>query len=46
MPTFCNHTVVYAPPAATPEEERKLLLETGQRLAEGYVEDPPNLRDR
>ena len=46
MPTFSNNTVVHAPPAATPEEERQLLLETGRRLAEEYVEDPPNLKDR
>ena len=46
MPTFCNDTVVYAPAATTPEEDRKLLLETGRRLAEEYLENPPSLRDR
>ena len=35
--TYCNDTVVYAPPAATPEEDEKLMRETGRRLAEEYV---------
>lgn len=46
MPTFSNDTVVYAPEAATPEAERALLLETGRRLIEEYVANPPNLKDR
>ena len=35
--TYCNDTVVYAPEAATPEEDEKLMRETGRRLAEEYV---------
>jgi phenylpropionate dioxygenase-like ring-hydroxylating dioxygenase large terminal subunit len=46
MPTFCNDTVVYAPPVSTPEMERQLLLDTGRRLVEEYMENPPNLKDR
>ncbi len=46
VPTFCNDTVVYAPAAANPEEEQKLLLETGRRLIEDYIQNPPNLKDR
>jgi hypothetical protein len=37
VPTYCNDTVVYAPEAATPEEDVKLMRETGRRLAEEYV---------
>ena len=37
FPTYCNDTVVYAPPAPTPEEDEKLMRETGRRLAEEYV---------
>jgi hypothetical protein len=37
VPTYCNDTVVYAPAAATPEEDVKLMRETGRRLAEEYV---------
>ena len=44
MPTFANDTVVNAPPAPTPELERQLLLDTGRRLAEEYIENPPNLK--
>ncbi len=46
MPTFANDTVVNAPPAPTPELERQLLLDTGRRLAEEYIQNPPNLKDR
>jgi phenylpropionate dioxygenase-like ring-hydroxylating dioxygenase large terminal subunit len=41
IPTYCNDTVVRAPPAATPELDKKLMRETGRRLAEGYIEQPP-----
>jgi hypothetical protein len=37
VPTYCNDTVVFAPAAATPEEDVKLMRETGRRLAEEYV---------
>ncbi|MFL5287918.1 MAG: Rieske 2Fe-2S domain-containing protein [Rhodopila sp.] len=41
IPTCCNDTVVQVPPAKTPEQDRKLLRETGRRLARGYIETPP-----
>jgi hypothetical protein len=41
IPTYCNDTVVRVPPAKTPELDKKLLRETGRRLAEGYIEAPP-----
>ena len=44
MPTFANDAVVEAPPAATPEEEVKLIKDIGRRLIEEYIADPPNLR--
>lgn len=37
-PTYCNDTVVRAPPARPP---RQLMRETGRRLAEAYLKDPP-----
>lgn len=44
IPSFCNDTVVRVPPAGTPEEDQKLMRETGRSLAEGYIKDPPLLR--
>lgn len=41
IPTYCNDTVVRVPPAKTPELDRKLMRETGRRLAQGYIEAPP-----
>jgi phenylpropionate dioxygenase-like ring-hydroxylating dioxygenase large terminal subunit len=41
IPTYCNDTIVPAPPAATPEADRQLLRETGRRLAEAYLKHPP-----
>ncbi len=41
IPTYCNDTVVHMPSAATPLEDRQLLRETGRRLAEGYLTQPP-----
>ena len=41
IPTYCNDTVVRVPPATTPELDKKLMRETGRRLAEGYIEQPP-----
>jgi hypothetical protein len=41
IPTYANDTVVCVPPAATPEEDPHLLRETGRRLAEAYLKDPP-----
>jgi hypothetical protein len=41
IPTYCNDTVVRVPPAKTPDLDRKLLRETGRRLAQSYIETPP-----
>ena len=43
IPTYCNDTVVRVPPAKTPELDKKLMRETGRRLAEGYIAAPPLL---
>ena len=42
VPTYCNDTVVYSPAASTPEEDVKLMRETGRRLAEEYVANRTN----
>jgi len=41
IPTYCNDTVVRIPPAKTAELDKKLLRETGRRLADGYIAAPP-----
>jgi phenylpropionate dioxygenase-like ring-hydroxylating dioxygenase large terminal subunit len=41
IPTYCNDTVVRVPPAKTAELDKKLLRETGRRLADGYIAAPP-----
>jgi phenylpropionate dioxygenase-like ring-hydroxylating dioxygenase large terminal subunit len=41
IPTYCNDTVVRIPSANTPELDKKLLRETGRRLAQSYLEAPP-----
>ncbi|MBI3325510.1 MAG: hypothetical protein HYZ81_02240 [Nitrospinae bacterium] len=41
IPTYSNDTVVRVPPAATPEEDHRLMRETGRRLAEAYLKHPP-----
>ena len=41
IPTYCNDTVVRVPPAKTPELDKKLMRDTGRRLAEAYIEQPP-----
>ena len=46
IPTFCNDSVVYAPEAPTPEAEVNLLRDTGRRLAEKYIQNPPNLQPK
>jgi len=43
IPTYCNNTVVRVPQAKTPELDRKLLRDTGRRLAESYIATPPLL---
>ena len=41
VPTYCNNTVVRIPPAATEAADKKLMRETGRRLARSYIEAPP-----
>jgi phenylpropionate dioxygenase-like ring-hydroxylating dioxygenase large terminal subunit len=43
IPTYCNDTVVRVPAAKTPELDKKLMRETGRRLAESYIAAPPLL---
>jgi hypothetical protein len=43
IPTYCNNTVVRIPPAKTAELDKKLMRETGRRLAQGYIQAPPLL---
>jgi len=41
IPTYCNNTVVRIPPAKTEEADKKLMRETGRRLARSYIDAPP-----
>jgi phenylpropionate dioxygenase-like ring-hydroxylating dioxygenase large terminal subunit len=41
IPTYGNDTVVRVPPAATPVTDKEILRETGRRLAESYLREPP-----
>ena len=41
VPTYCNNTVMRIPPESTQEKNRELLLSTGRRLAESYLNVPP-----
>ena len=43
--TYCNDTIVRAPPAENPAMDRQLMRETGRRLADGCIKDPPLLAD-
>ena len=40
-PTYCNDTIVRVPPAEAAAADRQLMRETGRRLAEAYLKDPP-----
>ena len=37
IPTYSNDTVVHVQPATPPEEDLRLLRETGRKLAEAYL---------
>ena len=39
--TYCNNTVVRMPAAGTPEGDKKMMRETGRRLARRYLDNPP-----
>jgi len=43
IPTYCNDTVVRMPPDMDPATDRQRMRETGRRLAENYLKDPPLL---
>jgi hypothetical protein len=43
IPTYCNDTVVRMPPDAEPAMDRQRMRETGRRLADAYLKDPPLL---
>jgi hypothetical protein len=42
-PTYCNDTVVPMPPDGDPAIDRQRMRETGRRLADGYLRNPPLL---
>ena len=41
IPTYANNTVIQLPKAATPGEDEQLIKETGLRLAEDFLKNPP-----
>lgn len=41
IPTYCNDTIVRVPAGETPAKDQQLMRETGRRLAEAYLKDPP-----
>ena len=41
IPTYCNDTIVRMPPAAAPALDQQLMRDTGRRLAQSYLKDPP-----
>jgi hypothetical protein len=43
IPTNCNDTVMRMPPDVDPAMDRQLVRQTGRRLADGYLKDPPLL---
>jgi len=43
IPTYCNDTVVRLAPNGDPEMDRRLMRDTGRRLAESYLKHPPLL---
>ncbi|MCH8102347.1 MAG: hypothetical protein IIB28_04240 [Chloroflexi bacterium] len=41
VPTYANDTIIVIPPAPTPEEDMRLLRDTGRRMAREYFENHP-----
>src|SRR5262249_47446187 len=41
IPTYCNDTVIRMPPDVDPAVDRQRMRETGRRLADVYLKDPP-----
>jgi hypothetical protein len=46
VPTYCNDTIVRVPPAETAALDKQMMRETGRKLAEGYLRDPPLMTGR
>jgi hypothetical protein len=46
IPTYCNDTVMRMPSDLDPAMDRQLMRQTGRRLADGYLKDPPLLASR
>jgi hypothetical protein len=46
VPTYCNDTIVRVPPAETLALDKQMMRETGRKLAEGYLTDPPLMTGR
>ncbi len=44
--TYSNDTVVRMPPEPNSAVDRRLMRETGRRLADGYLKDPPLLASK
>jgi hypothetical protein len=41
IPTYCNDTIVRVPPAGSETVDKRLMRDTGRRLAESYLKEPP-----
>ena len=41
IPTYCNDTVVRMRPDVDPTMDRQRMRDTGRRLADAYLKDPP-----
>ena len=41
IPTYCNNTVVRLSPTVDQAMDKRLMRETGRRLADGYLANPP-----
>jgi phenylpropionate dioxygenase-like ring-hydroxylating dioxygenase large terminal subunit len=46
IPTYCNDTVVRLAPAESGALDKQMMRETGRKLAEGYLKDPPLMTGR
>jgi len=46
IPTYCTDTIVRLPPVGDSVMDRRMMRQTGRRLAEGYLEDPPLMAGR
>ena len=41
IPTYCNDTIVRVPPARSETADNQMMRDTGRRLAESYLKEPP-----